>query len=464
MIMRKIALLFVMVFIACYAGQAQGIKFEEGTLQDMLAKAKAEDKLIFIDVYTQWCGPCKQVAAEVFPNKLLGTYYNENFINYKLDAESPEGKEFVKKHPIDGVPSFFYINGEGQVIHKLLGAKDVLGFLQEAEMVDMYKKYGGIEVMEKAVKNGTATKELLYDYYQAANAETKPLALNLYLKSLSTEELMNVNNRLVSHISLYDKDLMFRLADEIVKFSHTDKFSDKKFANSFSFSIAFPVQYMIGFFLDQSIKQGNRQWFNELLELKERFNGYNGWLLDGDWIVRNERGLFFATPEYIKLCYMNQNRVDKEEFKVMVVDYMSKLMDEKPIDSLWRKDERPTLEVLKEDGIKGQEVTARYFFQKGDMTAHNILKWTNYFWKESPSDKKIKRLCSEWVNYAYYMNPYNSSVAVLAANWLARIGYEKDAIKILETAIQVQKDMKNDNPQLYRTLETNLRDVKNGKV
>lgn len=464
MIMRKFALLLVMVLITCYAGHAQGIKFEEGTLNEVLAKAKVENKLVFIDVYTTWCGPCKQVAAEVFPNKLLGSFYNEIFINYKLDAESPEGKEFVKRHPIDGVPSFFYVDGNEQVIHKILGARGVLEFLQEAEMVGTYKKYGGIEAMQKAVEDGTASKELLFDYYQTANAETKPLALNLYLKSLPTEELLDINNTLINNISIYDKDLMFRLADEIVKFSHTDKFSDKKFVSSFSFSIAFPVQYMVGYFLSQSINQGNEQWFNELLDLKERFNGYNGWLLDGDWIIQSGRGIFFATPEYIKLCYMAQNRVEEETFKTELVDYMSKLMNEKPLDSLWRSDERHALEFLKENGVKGHGPTANHIFSIGDITAHNILKWTNYYWKISPSNKKVKSQCAQWVNYAYYMNPYNSGVAVLAATWLARIGYEKDAIKILETAIQVQKDMKNDNPQLYRTLETNLRDVKNGKV
>ena len=98
--MRKFALLLVMVLITCYAGHAQGIKFEEGTLNEVLAKAKVENKLVFIDVYTTWCGPCKQVAAEVFPNKLLGSFYNEIFINYKLDAESPEGKEFVKRQRV----------------------------------------------------------------------------------------------------------------------------------------------------------------------------------------------------------------------------------------------------------------------------------------------------------------------------------------------------------------------------
>lgn len=85
---------------------------------------------------------------------MLGSFYNEIFINYKLDVESPEGKEFVKRHPIDGVPSFFYVDDNEQVIHKIVGARGVLEFLQEAEMVGTYKKYGGIEAMQKAVKDG----------------------------------------------------------------------------------------------------------------------------------------------------------------------------------------------------------------------------------------------------------------------------------------------------------------------
>ena len=89
--MRKIVLSLLLVFTACLASHAQGVKFETGAWSEMLAKAKAENKLVFVDVYTKWCGPCKHVSETVFPQEKLGEYYNAHFINFKIDAESPEG-------------------------------------------------------------------------------------------------------------------------------------------------------------------------------------------------------------------------------------------------------------------------------------------------------------------------------------------------------------------------------------
>ena len=163
--MNKIVLLFVCVLVACVASHAQGVKFESGTWNEILAKAKAENKTIFVDVYTKWCGPCKHVSETVFPQEKLGDFYNPLFINFKMDAESPAGKEFVKAYPVTGYPTFFFIDGNGKVIHKIVGAKDVDGFISEAKMISMYARHGGIDNMMVAIKNGTADRELLYDYY-----------------------------------------------------------------------------------------------------------------------------------------------------------------------------------------------------------------------------------------------------------------------------------------------------------
>jgi len=38
---------------------ATGIQFFKGTFQQALAKAKKENKMIMMDCYTTWCGPCK---------------------------------------------------------------------------------------------------------------------------------------------------------------------------------------------------------------------------------------------------------------------------------------------------------------------------------------------------------------------------------------------------------------------
>ncbi|WP_287045804.1 thioredoxin family protein, partial [Butyricimonas sp.] len=457
--------------VACVASHAQGVKFESGTWKEILTKAKTENKTIFVDVYTKWCGPCKHVSETVFPQEKLGEYYNSRFINFKIDAESPAGKEFVKTYPVTGYPTFFFIDGNGKVIHKIVGAKDVDGFISEAKMITMYARHGGIDNMMAAIKNGTADKELLYDYYISANKKSKPEALNLYLKALPTEELIDENNKLIEEISLYDKDLMTRLVDEIVKASNDGRFSDGKYAEKFAFCIVFPVQYDITTFLRKSIQEGNWEWFNELLQLKERFANYGGRvygggkLLDGDLNIIQGRGLFFATPEYNKLCYWTRNRVNEEEFKNALVTYMDKLISENPVDSLIKEEHDQVLNMIKKEGLKGQmQFFAQHIFEAGNVTAHNIIAWTDYFWKLSPSDKKTKALCSKWINYAYNVNRFNNKVAVPAADLLARIGNFKDAKIILEKAIASQKELKNEDQKVYKPLELKLRDINNGKL
>ena len=466
--MKKILLSFLLIFICMTWGFAQGIKFETGTWSEMLAKAKTENKLVFVDVYTQWCGPCKNVAKNVFPQQKLGDVYNEQFINFQIDAESPEGKEFVKQYPVPGYPTFFYINGEGVVINKAVGGMDVDGFLQEAKMISVYARYGGREKMMEAIKNGTATEDMYRDYYLSANKKEKPKAVNLYLMHMSTEKLMDVNNKLIEEMSLYDKDLMIRLIDEITKVGNSDKFAnDKKFRQEFTFNISFSVQFQMTMYLNESIEKGDWAWFEELMELKERFMAYKDSKYDGDWNVMRGRGLFFATPEYCELSFMSYNRVEEEKFKTEFVDFMDKLMTETPVDSLLKVETNPTMQILKKmSKDNGGAVTlwGRMLFEKGDMTAKNIIDWTDYFWKISPSTKAIKAQCYQYINYAYYANPYNINVAIKAADLLSRLGNFKDAEEVLETAIRVRKELKQTDSKLFRPLELKLRDIQNGKL
>jgi len=93
--------------IIALGAMAQGVAFEpEGTtLEQASAKAKAENKLIFLDCYTQWCGPCKKMAREIFPQQKVGDYFNQNFVCIKLDAEK-EGREAAKKFGVTAYPTF----------------------------------------------------------------------------------------------------------------------------------------------------------------------------------------------------------------------------------------------------------------------------------------------------------------------------------------------------------------------
>ena len=70
---------------------SEGMRFFEGTFEEALQLAKKENKLIFMDCYGPWCGPCAQMVRLIFPLKEVGDFYNEHFINMKRDMEKGEG-------------------------------------------------------------------------------------------------------------------------------------------------------------------------------------------------------------------------------------------------------------------------------------------------------------------------------------------------------------------------------------
>ncbi|MFY0672583.1 MAG: thioredoxin family protein [Bacteroidia bacterium] len=115
--------------------ETKGIQFFKGTFKEALAEAKAQNKPVFIDVYAVWCGPCKWMAKNTFTNKDAAKYYNENFINYKIDAERGEGPYVARKYGIRGYPTLLYLDGEGKVLHKVAGAHPANSFVEVGEKV-----------------------------------------------------------------------------------------------------------------------------------------------------------------------------------------------------------------------------------------------------------------------------------------------------------------------------------------
>ena len=88
---------------------AQGVDFKELTMQEALTLAEKEKKMVFVDFYTTWCGPCKMMSSKVFTREQVGAYFNREFVNLKVDAEKGEGVELAKKYSSDEAPAF--ING-----------------------------------------------------------------------------------------------------------------------------------------------------------------------------------------------------------------------------------------------------------------------------------------------------------------------------------------------------------------
>ncbi|MDV7698035.1 thioredoxin domain-containing protein [Chryseobacterium soli] len=129
--MKKLAIISSL-FIGILAF-AQGIKFEDSNFAAILAKAKKENKLVFIDAYASWCGPCKLMVKNIFPLKTVGDYYNGHFINAKIDMEKGEGIGLAKKYNVKAFPTYLFINGDGEEVHRTLGYVEENDFIQFAK-------------------------------------------------------------------------------------------------------------------------------------------------------------------------------------------------------------------------------------------------------------------------------------------------------------------------------------------
>lgn len=99
----------------------KGIVFVSGSWAQILKKAKAENKIIFFDAYTTWCGPCKLLQKNVFTRADVAEVYNKNFINVKVDMEKGEGPMLAEKYPLEGYPTLFFIDGSGNVVKEVIG-------------------------------------------------------------------------------------------------------------------------------------------------------------------------------------------------------------------------------------------------------------------------------------------------------------------------------------------------------
>lgn len=112
-----------------------GIIFETKSFDEALKLSKSSNKLIFLDAYAAWCGPCKYMAANTFKDENVANLFNENFINLKIDMEKGEGPALAKRYSVTAYPTLLFINGDGEVFHKVLGAKRAEEFLNIAQKV-----------------------------------------------------------------------------------------------------------------------------------------------------------------------------------------------------------------------------------------------------------------------------------------------------------------------------------------
>ena len=168
---------------------AQGIIFRQDDWQNVLMQAKAQKKLIFVDIYTTWCGPCKEMDRKTFTQTAVGDKFNARFINYKIDAEKGFGITLAKRYSATAFPTCLFVDANENLVYKQEGQLEASDLLKEADMVlNNQANAKPLYALEKLYNEGRKDSEFLYEYIAVrslySGIDNKGL-VDDYIKSLN---------------------------------------------------------------------------------------------------------------------------------------------------------------------------------------------------------------------------------------------------------------------------------------
>ena len=211
--MKKVFSLMICLPLFAKAQEEKGIKFEQGlSWQQVLAKAKTENKYIFLDAYATWCGPCKAMDKFVYTNEKVGELANGKFISIKVQMDTSKNDDnYVKdwysdanfilhQYNVNAYPTLLFFSSEGKLVHKGIGARSIEDFLSLAMTASNPDRqyYNLIENYKNGIRDyllmGELAKEAkLFNDKKMADSIAKDYKTN-YLDKLSDHELFTKDN------------------------------------------------------------------------------------------------------------------------------------------------------------------------------------------------------------------------------------------------------------------------------
>lgn len=231
--MRFIYFIFLLMFNSFSIGQQIGIKFENKLSWIVIKqKAKEENKYIFLDAYTTWCIPCRNMAITIFPQKKVGDFFNKNFINVAVQMDSTkEDNEYVKSwykdakmiaghYKIDAYPTYLFFNPDGVLVHFIKGSKDNANdFITNAK--NTFDPKTQILNLKNEYDNGKRDSGFLLTLINAAkiaNDDSLPVFIKTYLvtqNNLLTQQNINFIARGTKHSNDIGFDVLLNYPMEV---------------------------------------------------------------------------------------------------------------------------------------------------------------------------------------------------------------------------------------------------------
>ncbi|HVK47524.1 MAG TPA: thioredoxin family protein [Pseudobacter sp.] len=442
-------LLIILCFASASYAQDKGLQFFHGTWAELKAEAKRTNKLIFVDVYTDWCGPCKKMVANVFPLQEVGDKYNPGFINYKLDAEKGEGPELAKEFKVQGFPTYLYLNSDGDLIHRGIGYFEADKFNRNADIaISSASDPNSIGKMTQKYESGVWDKAFLHAYAQKLiDLELSPAkALDEYFPLLTDAEKASpeMKKLFLRGQGVDNPAIMNWLLTDVKELSRISQ--ESNFQNAFGFNLYDQLYSQMSMGAGKAVQSA--EW-DEYLHFREYLKrlGTETSMHNVNAISRMDMSYYAAAGKIDSLKHL----ADK-----FVADTWNT-----PVDSVRARDARELARFMKPylDGSKDSTKNDYFASMKRSSAEKHALDAAiklnsaaeGFATTKAPVKKQWLKQAYDWNKRAVLLTPESVKYNFTEAQLLAKMGKKKEGLKIMDGLIG--KARKNNNKALIETLE-----------
>lgn len=180
---KKILLPIFLLLTAIHT-LGQGVDFRNLTLTEAKAVAQKENKPLYVDFYTTWCSPCKQMERDVFVDSLVAAYMNKHFVSIRINAEKQDLAQ-VRALKIAAYPTSVFYTSAGNLNLRQEGYLNASDFLQRTSGLVNFAKY------EKAYEHKPNVAENVYNYVSALQLTNPTRAQSLAHKYIAATDEKN---------------------------------------------------------------------------------------------------------------------------------------------------------------------------------------------------------------------------------------------------------------------------------
>lgn len=211
-----------------------GITFFKGSYKEALAAAQQKKLPVFVDVYTDWCAPCKRMEQEIFVLPEVGVFYNEHFICLRLNAEKGEGPALAKKYGVSAYPTWLYLDADGTLRSRKSDFLPAAAFVEAGRLaLGADASSAKLAAFEARFRKGERGANFLRSYLEMRTAAQLDNAaiMDAYVNSLGhTKAGPDLTRFLIKNAGRTWSAAMPYIADHLLMF---DKAAQKEAAGEF---------------------------------------------------------------------------------------------------------------------------------------------------------------------------------------------------------------------------------------